>query len=64
MIYLENHSFADRLGYTGHTFGPSPLGANDAAACPFTGAFDYTLAPVKPARMVHRALVASASGSG
>jgi len=33
-------TFAGILAYTEHTFGLSPLGADDAAAYPFTGAFD------------------------
>ena len=53
-------SFAGILAYTEHTFGLAPLGANDAAAYPFTNAFDYGQVPVNPARMVHRPLPASA----
>lgn len=48
------------LAYTEHTFGLSPLGANDAAAYPFTNSFDYGRVPLSPARMVHRPLPASA----
>jgi hypothetical protein len=79
VIYLENHSFDNPLGYwcgghpgrcpdggmptytdttaatfagilayTEHTFGLSPLGANDAAAYPFSNAFNYAQAPLKP----------------
>jgi hypothetical protein len=53
-------TFAGILAYTEHTFGLSPLGADDAAAYPFTGAFDYTRAPLKPLGLVHRPLPASA----
>jgi hypothetical protein len=49
-------TFAGILGYTEHIFGLSPLGANDAAAYPFTNAFDYNQAILKPVRMVHRPL--------
>ena len=55
-----NADFTSMLAYTEHTFGLSPLGANDAAAYPFTNAFDYGQAPLKPARLVHRPLPASA----
>ena len=66
VIYLENYTdttattFAGILAYTEHTFGLSPLGANDAAAYPFTDAFNYAQVPLQPARMVHRPLPASA----
>jgi shikimate 5-dehydrogenase len=63
VIFLENTTaatFAGILAYTEHTFGLSPLGANDAAAYPFTSAVDYTQAPLAPARMAHRPLPASA----
>jgi phospholipase C len=53
-------TFAGILAYTEHTFGLSPLGANDTAAYPFTNAFNYTQAPLQPARMLHRKLPASA----
>lgn len=53
-------TFAGILAYTEQTFGLAPLGVNDAAAYPFTNAFNYTQAPQKPARMVHRPLPASA----
>jgi phospholipase C len=54
-------TFAGILGYTERIFGLSPLGANDAAAYPFTNAFDYTQAPASPVRLVHRPLPASAT---
>ena len=38
----------------------SPLGANDAAAYPFSNAFNYQQVPLEPVRMVHRPLPASA----
>jgi phospholipase C len=53
-------TFAGILGYTERTFGLSSLGANDAAAYPFSNAFNYAQAPQNPARMVHRPLPASA----
>ena len=53
-------TFAGILAYTEHTFGLSPLGANDAAAYPFTNAFDYSQVPLKPVHTVHRPLPASA----
>ena len=53
-------TFAGILAYTEHTFGLSPLGANDTAAYPFTNAFNYAQAPLQPARMMHRKLPASA----
>jgi len=53
-------TFAGIIAYTEHAFGLSPLGANDAAAYPFINAFDYSQVPLKPVRMVHRALPASA----
>ncbi len=53
-------TFAGILSYTEHTFGLSPLSPNDAAAYPFSNAFNYSQAPLAPARMVHRPLPASA----
>jgi phospholipase C len=53
-------TFAGILAYTERTFGLSALGVNDAAAYPFTNAFNYTQVPRKPVRMVHRPLPASA----
>src|SRR5215467_11289537 len=53
-------TFAGIIAYTEHTFGLSPLGANDTAAYPFTNAFNYTQVPLQPVRMVHRPLPASA----
>ena len=53
-------TFAGILAYTERTFGLSPLGVNDAAAYPFTNSFDYGQVPLKPVRMVHRPLPASA----
>jgi phospholipase C len=53
-------TFASILAYTEHNFGLSPLGLNDAQAYPFTNAFNYSQAPLKPVRMVSRPLPASA----
>jgi phospholipase C len=53
-------TFAGILAYTEHTFGLAPLGVNDAAAYPFTNAFNYTQTPRTPVRIVHRPLPASA----
>ena len=53
-------TFAGILAYTEHTLGLAPLGVNDAAAYPFTNAFNYAQAPRKPVRLVHRPLPASA----
>lgn len=53
-------TFAGILAYTEHTFGLSPLGANDAAAYPYSNAFDYAQPPLQAVRLVHRSLPASA----
>jgi phospholipase C len=53
-------TFAGILAYTEHTFGLAPLGANDARAYDFSGAFNYSQAPLKPVRMVTRPLPYSA----
>jgi phospholipase C len=53
-------TFAGILAYTEHTFGLAPLGVNDAAAYPFTNAFNYAQTALKPARLEHRPLPASA----
>ncbi len=47
-------TFAGILAYTEHTFGLTPLGVNDARAYPFSRAFNYRQAPLRPARMVNR----------
>jgi phospholipase C len=47
-------SYAGVLAYVEQTFGLAPLGVNDADAYPFTGAFNYAQAPLKPVRMVTR----------
>jgi phospholipase C len=47
-------TFAGILAYCERTFGLKPLGINDARAYPFTSAFNYNQAPLKPARMVNR----------
>lgn len=52
--------FAGILACTEHTFGSSPLGANAAAACSFSDAFDYAQVPQKTMRLVRRPLPASA----
>jgi len=53
-------TFAGILAYTEHICGLRPLGANDAAAYPFTHAFNYSQVPLKPAPMIHQPLPASA----
>ena len=53
-------TFAGILAYTEHTFGLAPLGPNDAHAYPFTNAFNYAQAPLKPITMITRPLPASA----
>jgi phospholipase C len=53
-------TFAGILAYTEQNFGLAPLGPNDKGAYPFTDAFNYSQTPLKPVRMVHRALPASA----
>lgn len=52
--------FAGILACTEHTFGLSPLGANDAAACSFSNAFDCGQVPQKTVRLVCRPLPAPA----
>ena len=47
-------SYASVLAYAEHTFGLAPLGVNDARAYPFTKAFNYSQAPLKPVRMITR----------
>jgi len=51
-------TFAGILAFTEQNFGLPPLGVNDAAAYPFTNAFNYAQAPLRPARMVTRPLPA------
>jgi phospholipase C len=53
-------TFAGILAYTEQNFGLAALGPNDAQAYPFSNAFNYSQAPLKPARMVTRPLPASA----
>jgi phospholipase C len=53
-------TFAGILAFTEHTLSLAPLGVNDAAAYPFTNAFNYAQTPLKPVRLVHRPLPASA----
>jgi Phosphoesterase family len=53
-------TFAGILAYAERNFGLSPLGPNDSQAYSFTNAFNYSQAPMKPARMVTRPLPASA----
>jgi phospholipase C len=45
-------TFAGILAYVERNFGLPPLGVNDAAAYPFTKAFNYTQVPLAPVRMV------------
>lgn len=47
-------SYAGILAYAEQTFGLAPLGINDAQAYPFTNAFNYAKAPLRPVRMVTR----------
>jgi phospholipase C len=49
-------TFAGILAYTESTFGLAPLNVNDARAYPFTNAFNYAQAPLRPAMMVTRPL--------
>ena len=49
-------TFAGILAYAEHTFGLAPLGVNDRQAYPFSKAFDYHQAPLRPARMIDRPL--------
>jgi hypothetical protein len=51
-------TFAGILAFTEHTFGLSSLGVNDSSAYAFSNAFNYSQAPRKPVRMVHRPLPA------
>jgi phospholipase C len=53
-------TFAGILAYTEQNFGLAPLGANDAHAYDFSGAFDYSQAPLKPVRVLTRPLPYSA----
>lgn len=47
-------TFAGILSFTEHNFGLPPLGPNDAQAYPFTNAFNFQQAPLRPVRMVNR----------
>jgi phospholipase C len=49
-------TYAGILAYTENTFGLRPLGPNDANVYPFTNAFNYSQAPLRPVPMVHRAV--------
>jgi phospholipase C len=53
-------TFTGILAYTEHIFGLTPLGLNDAQAYDYSKAFNYSQKPLKPIRMVHRPLPASA----
>jgi phospholipase C len=53
-------TFEGILAYVEQNFGLSPLGVNDARAYPFTRAFNYAQAPLRPVRMVDRLLPPSA----
>jgi phospholipase C len=53
-------TFAGILAYVEHNFALAPLAPNDANAYRFDKAFDYSQSPLRPARMVTRALTASA----
>jgi phospholipase C len=60
--YTDTRSttFEGILAYVEQNFGLSPLGVNDAQAYPFTQAFNYAQAPLRPVRMVDRPLPPSA----
>ena len=47
-------TFAGILAYTEKNFGLAPLGVNDRQAYPFSNAFNYGQAPLRPARTVYR----------
>jgi phospholipase C len=47
-------SLAGILAFTEHQYGLAPLSRNDAAAYPYTAAFNFAQAPVARARMVQR----------
>jgi phospholipase C len=47
-------SFAGILGYVEQNFGLAPLAVNDARAYPFSGAFNYGQAPLRPVHMITR----------
>lgn len=47
-------TFAGILGFTEHTFGLRPLGANDRLAYAFGNAFNYRQTPLPPVPMVYR----------
>ncbi|HEY2441994.1 MAG TPA: alkaline phosphatase family protein [Streptosporangiaceae bacterium] len=47
-------TFAGILGFVEHNFGLQALGPNDAAAYPFSNAFNLSQAPLKPVRMTYR----------
>jgi phospholipase C len=47
-------TFAGILAYVEMTFGLNPLNANDAAAYPFTNAFNYAQVPLTPVPMTLR----------
>jgi phospholipase C len=53
-------TFEGILAYVEQNFGLSPLGVNDARVYPFTKAFNYAQAPLRPVRMVDRLLPPSA----
>jgi hypothetical protein len=49
-------TFAGILAYTERVLGLPPLSVNDARAYPFTNAFNYSQAPLRPVPMVTRPL--------
>jgi len=49
-------SFASILAFTEHDFGLAPLSVNDATTYRFNNAFNYSRAPLHPARVVTRPL--------
>ena len=46
-------TFASMLAFTEHTFGLEPLTGADAGAYDYSGAFNYSQAPIGGVRMVH-----------
>ena len=49
-------TFEGVLAFAERTFNLAPLGVNDAQAYPFSHSFNYSQKPLKPVRMVHRAI--------
>jgi phospholipase C len=64
--YVDNTvtTFAGILGYVEQTFGLAPLDVNDAAAYPFTNAFNYSQPPLAPVRMTQTPVTANQLNAG